>query len=149
MSEFLERLSDAEIVGLTIIGEARGEPIEGQVAVGSVIRNRLHHSPAKYKKYYDVCLEPLQFSCWNKYDPNYQTLMELAVKLLDGTPLVDIHLRQCMLIARGIVSWDIKDNTRGARNYMTTELYQSETRPSWAKDATNVRVYGNQTFMNV
>src|SRR5258707_944915 len=57
MNQLIHNLSDNEVLSLTLIGEARGEPIEGIIAVGCVIRIRMHHSPAKYHNYSDVCLE--------------------------------------------------------------------------------------------
>ena len=57
----------------TIYGEARGENVETMLVVGWVIRNRLH---SKYydNTYKDVVLQPKQFSCWNKDDPNYKVI---------------------------------------------------------------------------
>ena len=40
----LDRLTDVQILALTLFGEARSEPIEGIVGVGCVIRNR-HYGP--------------------------------------------------------------------------------------------------------
>ena len=57
----------------TIYGEARGESIETMFAVGWVIRNRLQ-SGRHGKTYKDVVLQPKQFSCWNKNDPNYKVI---------------------------------------------------------------------------
>jgi len=145
----LDDLSSIDIVGLTIIGEARGEPIEGQVAVGCVIRNRLHSNPAKYNGYHSVCLERKQFSCWNIDDKNRPVLIELAEKLITGRALVDPYFRQCMWVSCGIVSWDIRDNTKGALNYMTTNLFESDGRPGWARNPRNASNFGKQIFFNV
>jgi hypothetical protein len=146
----LSALSNEEILGLTIIGEARGEPIQGQVAVGCVIRNRLHNKPDKYRSYHDVCLKPKQFSCWNANDPNSSILMELAQKLITGAILNDPYYGQPMFVANGIVSWKILDNTLGARNYMTTALFNSEQRPNWARfPKTDPIKIGNHSFLNV
>lgn len=142
-------LSNIEILGLTIIGEARGEPIEGQVAVGSVIRNRMHYNPGKYHTYYDVCLEKKQFSCWNENDPNRSFLIELVEQLTMGQLLTDPYLRQCMYVSAGIVKWDILDNTGGAINYLTKQLYYSLQKPHWATKAKNVNEIGTQVFFNV
>lgn len=144
----LDSLSPAEILGLTIIGEARGEPIQGQVAVGCVIRNRMSANPSKYHSYTTVCLEPLQFSCWNSDDPNRQVLLELANKLLAGDILSDRYLVQCMYVARGINNWAIIDNTNGAVNYMTHDLFFSDKKPRWALKVSNIREIGSQVFFN-
>jgi len=143
-NDILENLSSIEILGLTIIGEARGESIEGQVAVGSVIRNRLLNG---HRTYYDVCLAPKQFSCWNLNDPNRAVLVELAEMLLNGQALTSPAYRQCMFVAKGIVSHELMDNTNGAVNYMTTDLFESKT-VQWAENATNLSTKGNHTFFN-
>lgn len=141
-------ISDAEIVGLTLVGEARNQPIEGIVAVGCVIRNRLHSNPNKYKNYQSVCLEPLQFSCWNDNDPNKILLDELKLKLASGQEITDIHLRQCFFVAKGIVDWSIIDNTHRALYYMTTKLLNTNP-PKWSLKRTNERIKGDHTFFNV
>lgn len=143
MNSILDNLSPVEILGLTIIGEGRGEPIHGQVGIGSVIRNRLRTG----KSYSDICLAPKQFSCWNENDPNRAVLLELAEKLLLGEKIVDPYLKQCMFVASGIASWDIMDNTNGAVNYMTRELFNSNT-VDWASNARNVSTRGNHIFFN-
>lgn len=143
-NELLENLSPIEIVGLTIIGEARGEPIHGQVAVGCVIRNRLLNGK---KTYTDVCLAHRQFSCWNVNDPNRAVLIELAEMLLKGQKLTSPYHKQCMFVALGIVNHDIMDNTNGALNYMTRDLFDART-VEWAKDATNISTKGNHIFFN-
>lgn len=142
MNQILENLSNAEILALTIIGEARGEPIEGQVAVGCVIRNRC----LTYKKsYHDICLEPYQFSCWNETDPNRVILDELAKYLINGQ---HISYRQCLWVASGIENFSINDNTAGATYYLTTRFF-TDNRPKWAKDARNQTTLGKQTFFSL
>ena len=142
----LKALGEDEILGLTIIGEARGELIQGQVAVGSVIRNRVNAHKTIYQT---ECLKPKQFSCWNADDPNYPMLIELADKLLNGQYITDRYLVQCMYVAAGIVGDEILDNTHGAQYYMTTNLYNSPSRPSWAVNVKSARTIGNQTFFNL
>lgn len=141
-------ISPIETLGLTIIGEARGEPVEGQVAVGCVIRNRLYHNPEKYKSYKDVCLEPSQFSCWNPVDPNYGMLLDLAIKLINNQTITDLYLRQCLFVAQGIANNDIRDNTHGALNYLTSSLFNLHP-PSWAKNPKKMITYGKQVFITV
>lgn len=147
--KLLHNLSDSEILTLTLIGEARGEPIEGIVAVGSTIRNRLHFTPSRYKNYRDVCLEPFQFSCWNSSDVNSGLLDDLAAKLINSQPLSDPYIRQCILVANGIIDWSLIDNTAGSQYYMTTSLFDSAKRPSWANKPKFELIRGKQTFFNV
>lgn len=148
MTFSMANLTSQEALELTLVGEARGEPIESIVAIGSVIRNRLHNNPTKYKSYRDVCLEPFQFSCWNIDDPNKSLLDELIQKMLDGQSIDDPYIRQCLFIGKGIADWSLLDNTRGSLHYMTTKLLV-EKPPSWALKRTNELVRGNHTFFNV
>jgi N-acetylmuramoyl-L-alanine amidase len=145
----ITKLSNIEIIGLTIIGEARGEPIEGQVAVGSVIRNRYLSNAKKYKHYTDVCLEPMQFSCWNKNDQNRPCLEELANKIfLNLDHRFDPYLQQCMYVAQGIQEMVLLDNTQGCRFYMEKKLF-NDKRPSWATNAKNVKIINNHVFFKL
>ena len=47
----------------TIIYEGAGESLQGQIAIACVIRNRARE---RNKTFEEVCLEPQQFSCWNR-----------------------------------------------------------------------------------
>ena len=143
----LHSLTDREILFLTLIGETRGEPIEGQVAVGCVIRNSFHSNNTKYKTWADVCLEPKQFSCWNENDPNRAMLVEIAEQMQFGKVPNDASAKQCRVIANAIISWDFIDNVHGAKNYLTKALYNSDDKPSWAKNPKKVYEHGNQVFL--
>lgn len=55
----------------TLILEARGEGIEGMVAVGEVIRTRAEERGLSYRA---VCLQRKQFSCWNDRQSALNTL---------------------------------------------------------------------------
>lgn len=141
-------LSDRETLALLIIGEARGEGIAGQVAVGCVVRNRLHANPDKYRTFKSVCLESRQFSCFNEGDPNYPYLTELSEKMIDGQVLTDPIIRQCILVSNGIINFDLVDNTKGAEYYLTNQLLSVRT-PTWAANKKNVITIGSQTFFSL
>lgn len=141
-----DSISEAQIVGLTIFGEARNQPIAGQIAVGAVIRNRLHTNSAKYKNYKGVCLEKLQFSCWNMNDPNYPSLSDLAIKLANNQQIAEPLVRQAIFVGQGIVNWLLLDNTRSSLNYLTKELFYSDKRPLWAKKIRNEQEIGDHIF---
>lgn len=142
---FLQPLPDEAIVGLTVYGEARGEPIEGQVAVGCVIRNRLHDTKKRYgTRYRDVCLKKMQFSCFNPSDtdPNFRAVLRAAQTLLEkGTP--DDALEQAAWVALGIHQHALTDNTKGANHYHTAAL---TPRPAWAQSYIPVTQKGAHVF---
>lgn len=128
-------LSDFDALWLTLDAECRSEPVEGQIAVASVIRNRVGKRFGH--RYRDVCLAPKQFSCWNAgTDPNHVRLMARA-RLVVGdyaertTLPIDPVMRQLKYIAQGIMGHELVDNTRGADHYLTKKLFQA-TPPPWA-----------------
>lgn len=141
----IESLLPDEVLALTLWGEARGESISGQVAIANVIINRFYKNMKKYKTIKDVCLEPFQFSCWNKDDPNYSKLMELADGIISHK-INDASLKQCIAVSRCIIRDEFLDNTKKAVNYMTTSLFNSPNKPSWARNAKNIIIIGNHTF---
>ena len=141
----LANISEIEIVSLTIYGEARGESILGQIAVGCVIRNRAIKNDESYQ---NICLKPKQFSCWNPGDNNRALLIDLATKMIHNEDINEQVLNQCVFIAGGIVNESIMDITHGATNYLTEHLFNT-SRPSWALNPINVRQVDSQIFFNV
>ena len=115
-------LTDKDYLALTLIGEARDQPIEGIVGVASVIRNRVLSSDPN-KNYKDICLSPKQFSCWNSDDPNSVLLQKLIVDIKNDTKLNDPSYKQCYAVADAVYNHEFKDNTHGAKNYVTKERY--------------------------
>jgi len=141
----LDELSELEILTLTIYGEARGEVISGQVAVGCVIRNRKDDRDS----YHDICLKQYQFSCWNTFDLNYSILIELAEILHSKRQIANPDYQQCFWVAQGVIDNLIKDNTGGAKNYLTVDMFNNN-RPRWAKFLKSTpKEIGNQVFFNV
>lgn len=140
-----KELSDLEVLTLTVYGEARGEGLDGIAAVTQVILNRAKSSGRIVK---DVCLEPKQFSCWNMNDPNYPMLNELAMKILyDESPKFDNSYKQVELIVNGVNDKLIVNQIGLAKNYMTTNLYMSSKKPSWANSPKASKVIGNHIFL--
>lgn len=141
-------LQITELLALTIWGEARGEPIEGQVAVANVIKNRVSDG----SDYYDVILKAKQFSCWNSDDKNYPKLIEMGNEILRYGASVhrnNMAFMQCYVIA-DLIRHDLAvDNTKGARNYLAISTFRSPERPSWSAHPTNITALGNQVFFNV
>lgn len=134
-------LSDAQIVALTLWGEARGEPVEGRIAVACVIRNRVREPGWWGDSYMSVCLAKQQFSCWNADDPNYSKLMALSNHMLRGES-VDAILDECLWVAEGIVGGRVRDRVGAATHYYAESIQA----PKWAKGATLVGRVGHHLF---
>lgn len=144
-TSLIDTLSTPQVVALTLFGEARGEPIEGKVAVGSVIRNRVNarRFGADYRA---VCLRPWQFSCWQPAagQGNYDSLLAAARTLVNGGPMGPA-LRECVWVADGILSDTLRDRVKGATHYLTTELLATRP-PAWTYNAKPICVVGSHAF---
>lgn len=141
-------LGDALVLSLTLDGEASGEPVEGQIAVGSVIRNRFQ-SGNFGATVTAVCLADRQFSCWLEMGgaANHARVMARAAAIADGQTLMDPPFRQCRYVASGILSGEVLDNTHGALHYVSAALYNDPKAPAWVKQARVLARIGHQVFM--
>jgi len=122
----------------TIRGEARGEPFEGQLAVGWVIRNR---SRVRNMAIRDVCLQPFQFSCWNTADPNLRVLASVSFS--------DPSFIRALGVAGIVISGGLPDLTGAADHYHTLARPENAEAwpPSWAANMTpTVRVSSHQFY---
>lgn len=135
-------MTDGDVLALTIWGEARSEPVEGQIAVANVIRNR-KESGKWGATYAAVCRARKQFSCWNPgNDANHQALMAYVGQIEAGEPFKDVWLRQAQWIAAAVIAGALLDNTKGATHYHALAL---DPLPAWAVGHTGKRI-GNQLY---
>ena len=135
----LASLNDRTILALTLFGETRGEPIDGQIAVACVIRNRVQDRrwPNDYR---DVCLQPKQFSCWNDGDPTQPAVIQAAQEARNGqhTPV----MLQLLWIAQGIDDGFVLDQVRGANHYHSDAI----ATPAWAASMILTAKKGRHVF---
>ena len=122
-------MTDVDILALTVWAESRGEPVEGQIAVANVIKNRV--ALGRWGGSFEaVCRAPMQFSCWNEgTDANHQALLALANLVTSGHEPVDPRFAQARWIAAGIASGALLDNVRGATYYHVRTMNPF---PRWA-----------------
>lgn len=142
-------LTDPQIVAVTLYGEARGEPIEGQIAVGCVLRNR-YHTGRWGSSYAKVCLAPWQFSCWQPEGgrANYDEVLALARELATATVVPENALfRQCAWIAHGIIGEWICDTVRDATHYYAPDaMVPAGAVPKWAANKRPAVTIGRHLF---
>jgi spore germination cell wall hydrolase CwlJ-like protein len=143
--------SDRRALALTLYGEARSEPIEGRIAVASVIRNRAARK-FRGRSIADVCLYPSQFSCWSPRggSENYAHLTAIATAMAahvspEWSAMERSIYEETAWIAEGILSGVIRDRVHRALYYMTTKQFESYP-PRWAVGATPVAVVGSHSF---
>jgi len=151
-TEIRAALSERDVLLLTLLGEARGEELEGRVAVGCVIRNRMADDrwPDSIR---DVCLQRFQFSCWNGGDLNYKALMEHA-RLLTNDHAVRSNFvptsidKETRWLADGLLSGIVRDRVGGANHYLTRAKWETDP-PKWAKDQRPSAFVGRHCFFKL
>ena len=105
-NESFLKLDDAQLMALTIYGEARGESYDGKVSVGTVILERVDHRDWDGKTIKEVCLKKWQFSCYNENDPNRGKLLNIAEQW-DEAMATNPVLNECYGIAAGLLNGSI------------------------------------------
>jgi len=130
----LRNLDDVTLLALLIYGEARDEPIEGQIAVACAVRNRVKHSGESWR---DTMLQLFPD------DPNLRRILTIAERPEFGGKI----LQQCRWVAEGVYKGLILDNTGGATHYVTHPLYNSPKAPDWVYKLRFCGVVGRRVFL--
>ena len=125
---------DHGLMARTIWGECRGEPFEGQVAVGWVIQHRANKGGWWGSTIGEVCLKPYQFSCWNSNDPNRARLMTV-----DYT---DPKFVTALGIAALVNTGNLPDFSREATHYVADYIEP----PGWTKSLVQTVKIGRHQF---
>lgn len=130
---------DRDILARTLWGEARGESLEGQIAVAWTIRNRVSDGRNKSwwgEGYAGVCQAKYQFSCWNSNDPNFASL--------SGAKAIPFReLAQARIAADQVIDGKVPDPTGGATHYYATTMPKP---PTWTKGAKQTLKLGRHVF---
>lgn len=138
---------DVVTLARTLWGEARGEPLDGQIAVAWVIRNRAgRHRFAgsllgQEGAVAQICRAPWQFSCWNEGDPNRAGLLLFG----DDATLVVFRL---VGVASKVLDGLIPDPTNGADHYHTIDppSWARAWPPDWAASMRETARFGGHVF---
>jgi len=115
----------------TIYGEARNQGFYGKVAVGFVIRTRSEERKLTVSQ---VCLQPLQFSCWNIGDPNRD--------IVRGVSLNDRAFVECYGIACLVLTGNLSNPVPGANHYHTLGV-----KPYWSDKMVTIKIIGSHRFL--
>ncbi len=142
-------LTHTQVLLMTLWGEGRSQPVEGRIAIGCVIRNRVAIQKTGQDSYAAVCLAPYQFSCWNKEGGhvNYESVMGMSRRLANGDEIHDPIVRECGWIAHGIIGQWLRDNVNGSTHYFSPSAMKPPGRvPGWAQGKTPTAVVGDHWF---
>lgn len=140
MGDIIANLSEKQLFTLCLYGEARGEPIEGKIAVASVIINRLKRGRWYGKSLRGVILKPLQFSCFNEDDPNKKKIEIIAQNFIEYLHSYE-QLRECYWVAVGFLDCWITSNVGKATHYHTKSI-----NPKWDDKMKLIATIGNHEF---
>ena len=130
------RLTPAQIIGLTIFGEARGSTPALRRAIASVIANRVKAQQARWGLTPEaVCLKPLQFSCWTPKGgaQNYAAVIAEAEKVAEAqeSRLVLVYVQT---YGDPVAHGTLRDTVHGATHYYSPAAMVPKTRvPAWAR----------------
>lgn len=161
----IDKLTDLQVVAATLWGEARGEGVEGMIAVAHVIANRARKGGWWGSTPRDVCLKKWQFSCWNENDPNREKIIAYAQRQ-NGHPrrIKPLRAAHALVVAGFLALHELRelrltdaspladairemqrfnDPTFGATHYHTKAVS-----PSWAEGKEPCAVIGNHCFYN-
>jgi len=139
VAEITRVLSAVQTVALTMWAEGRSrlEPRRGWVAnpvaamsdIANVIVNRLNDPRWRRLTLKEICLQRLQFSCWQPVGgtDNYEALMRQAQQVLAGDD-PGPTLRTCLDIAGACAAGSFKDRLDGATHYHASWIAP----PRWA-----------------
>lgn len=123
-------VSDLGLLARVVWGESRGEPLAGQVAVASVVLNRVTASGDPIR---EVILRPKQFSCFNPGDPNRDKLLAPS----------GVQWNVALLIGELALDGLLLDPTEGATHYHAVWMGR---KPKWAGSLTEVGRLGSHVF---
>jgi spore germination cell wall hydrolase CwlJ-like protein len=129
----------AEILALTLWGEAADRSVRAMEALAALVVNRARQAaipggPAHWGRgIAGVCRAPFQFPCWNRNHPRHAALREV--------PPGDGALAICRRIAARAVGGSLPDPTGGA-----THFHDAAALPSWALGRAAVAEIGGLCF---
>jgi hypothetical protein len=116
-------MNDLEVLARTLWGESEVDDLEDARAIAHVAVNRaaMPNWPDTVR---EVCLQPMQFSCWNSNNPRRGAMMVADRK--------NPWFRDCWKVAETVLSGD-DDPTKRSTHYHATYV-----KPRWAKGKTPV-----------
>ncbi len=132
---------DLDTLARTLYGESRGESWLGKVAVAWVIWNRVK-TPKRRRWWgdtiHEVCTYPMQFTCWNRDDPNRPKMERLTLK-------ADPAFRECLAAGAAAISGLEPDPTEKATHYYVA----MSPEPRWARGIEPIAEVGRHLFFRV
>lgn len=126
------------MLALCVYREARGESPLGKALVAQTVLNRARDAKKRWpRSVVGVVLAPLQFSSFNKNDPNVTVFPQ------DG----DTAWVECVSAADRVLT--MAQPLSSANHYLTKSLFMSPNRPKWADPTKVVAEEGAHIFFDL
>lgn len=133
-----EEQDELTLLTMCVWGEARGEDLMSQIAVGCTVRNRVWNPRWWGRSWREVIIKPYQYSALNVGDSNREKMKDPLRRDMEGK-----IWRQCLWAAWGIYHALVEDNTGGATHYHQRDMREY---PSWAGALNRVAEIGPFIF---
>ena len=127
-------------MAVAIYFEARGEPLEGQIAVGQVIMNRVE-DPRYPDDVCSVVYEADHYSLNPRIPIRNRCQFSFYCDGKSDNPAQQIKFEECVLVAKAVLYGNLKDVTYGATHYHSTKV-----QPNWAEEDKQVRRIAKHIF---
>jgi hypothetical protein len=118
--------------------------VEGKIAVGTIILERVDHRDWDGKTINEVCLKAQQFSCWDPTDPNRPQL-EKIIKNWTHEMANNAALSSCYGIAEGLITGRIP-RTKEIKEAHATQYCRVDCHPYWEKKYRKVLTVEDHNF---
>lgn len=126
------------MLALCVYREARGESPLGKAMVAQTILNRANDAKNRWPKTVTgVIVQPLQFSSFNKSDPNVTVFPAEA----------DPAWTECVSAAERALH--AATPLTPANHYLTVDLFNSPGRPKWADPSKVITTEDHHVFLNL
>lgn len=132
----MKLISDDALAVLTIWTEAQGEPFEGKVAIGEVIRERMRRKYASDGTVAGTVVHRYQFSAWNDDQQDNELLIRAMNLNSDSKAVIECQK-----------AWEASATTNYA---LKAVLYCNldVAKPYWAKPEKLVTKIGHHSFFS-
>ena len=145
-NNYIDGISDSDIIASTLVGEAGGEKKEGMTAVYNVLKNRYNKKQTSLS---GEALRPGQFDVWKKAWEGVKIRSDFDANKIKS--IIQIYKnsqswKKSWDIAQEIIKEDPSDTTGGASHYYA---HNKVSRPSTWEGWQKTKVIGGHTFGKV
>lgn len=139
-------LAAEKCLATMIYGEARGENLQGQVAVAFTARNRA--GKGSNKTVCSVVLAPKQYSIFNDNPALKAAALSIDIEPHQKNIIDEQSWKDAVTVARGVMRDAFDDPTAGATHYLAPKLMNLKKYrfPKWSKQYTLVATIGGHKF---